>query len=83
VVRSINELVKFLSEISVHGSCGDEFKFKILRKDTLMLTEIPRQALANNLSIIDIEDVSDGFIITITKRFGKGCRESVDNASTS
>jgi len=75
VVRSINELTKFLNEISVHGSCGGEFKFKILRKDMLMLTEVPRQALANNLSIIDIKDVSDGFIITIIKRFGKGCRE--------
>ncbi len=83
MVRSLDELVKFLNEISVHGDCEDKFKFKILRKDMLMLTEIPRQALANNLSIIDIEDVSDGFIITITKRFGKECRKGVDNASTS
>jgi len=42
-----------------------------------MLTEVPRQALANNLSVVDIEDVSDGFIITIIKRFGKECREKL------
>ncbi len=77
VVRSVSELIKLLSEVSSHSDCGSEFKFKVLRRDTLMLTEVPRQALANNLSVVDIEDVSDGFIITIIKRFGKECREKL------
>ncbi len=73
-VRSLKELKRIVRELSEEMKCGDEVKVKLLISPNELLVNIPRLALANNLSIIDIEECRGGYIVCIVKRFGRGCR---------
>ena len=72
VVSTVSQLRKLMIDLAHKLRCGECFRF-IVRSDEL-LTQVPRYAIANELSIVSIDSCSDGYIIEVTKRFGRLCR---------
>ncbi len=72
VVSSVSELRKLMISLANRLRCGEYVRF-IVKGDEL-LVQVPRYAIANELSITNIESCSDGYVVEVTKRFGRLCR---------
>jgi len=78
-VGTLSRLKILLHHLSRELDCDATLNLKL--SNPQLLTRLPQIAMSMNLSLIDAEEVKDGFIVTLANRFGDKCLTGEENAS--
>jgi len=81
-VRSVKELRRLIEKLSTELECDEEVSIVLRSVPNELLTLAPKYLISKELSLTDIEEVGNGYIIHVIKRFGRGCSKNASSGFT-